>query len=180
MLGVRVLPGPYHNSLGYNHNRLRSLLTRQKAIATAALSLAFACTGSVGMAQDQAGPPEHPHATVCGVPQRGLPPCLPIADTPAPRLATKLAFYGGIALADLATTEMFRARGVAEANPIMQSRGARLALEAAAAFASAKLEQVVTRHAPPSRRWICRAVVTAGTAWIVKRNIEAWTAAGRR
>jgi hypothetical protein len=74
---------------------------------------------------------------------------------------------------------MFRARGVREANPLMQSRGARLALEAGAWAASTWLDEYASHRVSKRALRIARGAVIAGTAYIVKRNLDAYVAAGR-
>jgi len=129
-----------------------------------------------GHSADEVGPPA-PSATVCGVLGRPDCPSLPVA--PGPRLGPRLAFYGALAVADLVTTEMSLHRGNREVNPLLRHRGARLALEAAAAFGSAKLDQLAARKGKRKALWIGRAALTIGTAWIVKRNLDAYVTAGR-
>ena len=74
---------------------------------------------------------------------------------------------------------MFRARGVREANPLMQSRGARVGVEVAAWAASTWLDDYASHRVTKRTLWIGRGAVILATAWIVKHNLDAYAAAGR-
>jgi hypothetical protein len=106
-----------------------------------------------------------------------------LAGTPAAagerNFRTPAVLYGGLAVSDLVTTEMFRARGVKEANPLMGSRGSRLAIEATVWAGSTWLDEYASHRVSKRTLWIGRGVVILGTGYIVSRNLRAWSAAKR-
>lgn len=116
----------------------------------------------------------------CGARAAGLEPCAQLPDPPPVRLSPRLAFYTSLAVADLATTELYLHRNVPEGNRLMRNRGVRLALEAGVAYGSAKIDQWASRKGKPWLVWTGRGLAVVGTGLIVKHNLDAYRAAGRR
>lgn len=150
---------------------------KSAAIGALALVALLAC-GTSAHAQELMGPPAPGSAFVCG-PWAGFTPCPRRADAPPPRMGPRLAFYGALAGADLASTEMFLGRGLEEGNPLMRHRGVRVSSRTAATVGLAMLDQHLDRKGHRRAMWAVRGVLAVGTAVIVGRNLHAYAAARR-
>jgi len=121
----------------------------------------------VSPAAAQDVPTQH---AVCGP---GLVPCPDRPDAPTRRLGPRLAFYGALAVADLASTEMFLHRRRDEGNPLMRDRAVRVISRTVATVGIAKLDQYLERKGKRRAAWAVRGVLALGTGIIVARNMRA-------
>lgn len=94
-------------------------------------------------------------------------------------------YYIALHGADYATTEAGLARGAGEANPLMQERGARLAIKAVGTLAltGADLffssQQKKGRRGAKTAKWVVRVGAAVGTGFVVAHNIRTTRGARR-
>lgn len=80
--------------------------------------------------------------------------------------------YGGLALADLATTEIVLAQGGQERNPFVQDRAARLAVNALAVYVTVKGTQRLQRDGHPKWAAVVKWGFLAVRVFAVAHNVK--------
>ncbi len=170
---------PESGTCGGPRNASADTVSRRGKLGAIGALVVAALLASTGASAEPVGPPA-PSAQPCGAASDGLPPCPPRPEPRPVRLWPRLAFYGGLACADLISTEMFLARGLEEGNPLMRNRGVRAVSHAAATAGFAVLDRHLDRKGHRRALWAVRGVLGVGTGIIVARNLRAYSARDRK